>query len=672
MTETFLEALTPTAPPAAAKTKPAPKNSYWEGRKAAVYLYVCKLLCQKYGPDSGTVIDVGSNGTPTLEWHRKWATRMVSLDLVRPYRAEAVESLKQDFFKFEPTEQFDLVTCFQVLEHVPDPQVFAQKLLSIGKVLVVSVPYKWRAGACKHHIHDPVDEEKMFAWFGRKPDYSYVARELNNVERLIQVYRNTEVRAPAARAPELDPTMTYPLGFLLGRPAGAVPAHFRELQFPVPLRVNTTTRIGLSRGERESVAVVGEALDPDAPELDHDGVARMVLDAGARRQSVVDRLIGRFVVIRATADGDAFVQTDAIGLRSVFFAGGRDGVVAGSHAKMVAQAVSGPDVKATPRPMKWGYPGMGTPYQGVHRLPANSELSLRDGSLRRFFPLAEIPRTTMEEVWTFAFDQAAKAVDALRRRTPVVVSLTAGLDSRTTLAVARRTWPDLRFFTYVQTSDLRQHHQIDLAVSRALAKTLSLRHEAIDLADVSPNPQWLDVLRENVFANHIRPLACAYRERFGAHKYVHIRTNLLELARSNLYTKGNAHAAYRGGPSTPEKMTAYYTSRGVLARTDHVHPAFEHYARETHFTEALNYASAWDLYFVEHRMGAWQAGVVGESEIAFDTVIAFNSREIVRRMMGVPQEVRSASGYLLELLTRTLPEAADIPINPKSYPPASA
>jgi hypothetical protein len=686
MTETFLEALTPTAPPAAAKAKPAPKNSYWEGRKAAVYLYVCKLLCQKYGPDSGTVIDVGSNGTPTLEWHRKWATRMVSLDLVRPYRAEAVESLKQDFFKFEPTEQFDLVTCFQVLEHVPDPQVFAQKLLSIGKVLVVSVPYKWRAGACKHHIHDPVDEEKMFAWFGRKPDYSYVARELNNVERMIQVYVRPDAKEKAAEPPRrlapaaastlgraaIDPALRFARGFLLGPARGLIPPTYRAVDFPVPLRINSNTHIGVARGGAGAVAVLGEALDPNAPLLDHDGVARMLLAAGSRRQAEIDRLVGRFAVITAAPDGEVEVQTDAIGLRSVYYTIVDGAVVAGGHAKLVAEAAGPRPMLAAPRPIRLGYPGMDTPHPGIWRLPANVALSMRSGRLRRFFPIQAIEPVTVEDMWSFALDQAGRAIEALRHRASVLVSLTAGLDSRTTLAAARASWPHLRFFTYLQQGERRAHDEIDLAVSRDLTRLLGLAQEVVDLKGYRADPALAALQADNAFTSHVGNLSCAYHDRFGSGRHVHVRTNLLELGRSNLFANNRKTPQFAAGPSTGQRMAEFYAAKAELPVDAGMLDAFGRYVGETSFDRALAFASPWDLYFVEHRMGAWQGGVASLSDLAFDTIIAFNSREVVRRMMGVPQEVRSTSGHLIERLARVLPEVAHVPINPNRYPPSGA
>lgn len=168
---------------------------YWDRRRDLLYLHASRQICERFAPEIATVLDVGSHGTPTLEWHRDRASRLVSVDLRRPYEAEGVESVTADFLKYQVDEPFDLVTCFQVLEHVPEVAAFAQKLLAVSRVLVVSVPYKWPAGSCRYHIHDPVDEHKMKLWFEKNPRYSYVIREIAaNRARLIQVYDGTNRR----------------------------------------------------------------------------------------------------------------------------------------------------------------------------------------------------------------------------------------------------------------------------------------------------------------------------------------------------------------------------------------------------------------------------------------------------------------------------------------------
>ena len=169
------------------------RGKYWRKRKDSIYLFAARQMCLRCCPAPRSVIDIGSRWTPTLEWHRDSAKRLVSVDLCRPYAAPGVESVVGDFLDYRDRE-FDLVTCFQVLEHVADAGAFAKKLLETGRVVVVSVPYRWKKGTCRSHIHDPVDEAKMRRWFGREPDYSYVARELNGVARLIQVYRRGSPR----------------------------------------------------------------------------------------------------------------------------------------------------------------------------------------------------------------------------------------------------------------------------------------------------------------------------------------------------------------------------------------------------------------------------------------------------------------------------------------------
>lgn len=181
-------------------------QGYWARRKDAVYLKAAREMCGRYLRQGDAVLDVGSNRTPTLTWHRKKATRLVSVDLRNPYRGKGIESIAGDFFDYPSDPPFELVTCFQVLEHVPDAHAFAQKILATGKTCVVSVPYKWPKGKCKWHIHDPVDEVKMLGWFGKAPVEMFIAREDTAVsDRLICVYEGN----PGMAVPE--PTVRQPL-----------------------------------------------------------------------------------------------------------------------------------------------------------------------------------------------------------------------------------------------------------------------------------------------------------------------------------------------------------------------------------------------------------------------------------------------------------------------------
>lgn len=170
---------------------PPPSPDYWSKRADLVYLQQVRLLATRIAADASSVIDVGSNGCPHLDWFTSAVSR-VSIDLEIPYRAGGVRSIVGDFLTFTPDEHFDLCLCLQVLEHVPDAEPFARKLLKTARHVIVSVPFKWPAGSCEWHIHDPVDEAKMRMWFGREPDQSIIAQEARRTRksrRLICYYR---------------------------------------------------------------------------------------------------------------------------------------------------------------------------------------------------------------------------------------------------------------------------------------------------------------------------------------------------------------------------------------------------------------------------------------------------------------------------------------------------
>jgi len=165
---------------------------YWEKRKDILYYQAFRILTQNLSQGVTSMIDVGSGACPYLDWfpHVKERT---SLDIAQPYVAEGIESIAADFLEWQPERKYQIITCLQVIEHIPRAELFAKKLLSLGGTVIVSVPYKWPAGKTAGHVQDPVDEEKMLQWFKREPNYSYVCREIEaDVSRLIHVYERNK------------------------------------------------------------------------------------------------------------------------------------------------------------------------------------------------------------------------------------------------------------------------------------------------------------------------------------------------------------------------------------------------------------------------------------------------------------------------------------------------
>jgi hypothetical protein len=172
-------------------------HKYWDSRKHQIYYQALFQMAAVVGKQANSVIDVGST-TGFLNWLH-WIDERVQVDLGPfPERYRGIKQIQADFMSSDVPElkrRYDLCICSQVLEHIENPQPFCAKLLSIADSLIVSVPYKWREGRVTGHIHDPVDEEKVLMWMGRKPNHSIVLQEPFGPKRMICWY--DPVRGPA-------------------------------------------------------------------------------------------------------------------------------------------------------------------------------------------------------------------------------------------------------------------------------------------------------------------------------------------------------------------------------------------------------------------------------------------------------------------------------------------
>lgn len=162
--------------------------SYWNTRKNSLYYHAVYQVVSVVGDEAKTILDVGSADTDYINWFG-WIPSRTQLNLgFKRTAPEGVDRIKADFLKWTPPQEYDVVLCLQVLEHVPDAETFCERLKSAARHLVVSVPYKWRAGGHKEHVHDPVDEAKMFGWMKRKPNHSLVVPEPFGPRRYIAYY----------------------------------------------------------------------------------------------------------------------------------------------------------------------------------------------------------------------------------------------------------------------------------------------------------------------------------------------------------------------------------------------------------------------------------------------------------------------------------------------------
>ncbi len=165
-------------------------DNYAERRRNHIYYKVIKNVLETIVNNSSkspeSIIDVGSADTDMLS--DLAIKKKVALDIrEHPNTGNGVENICADWLTYNTNGKFDIVCCFQVLEHIEDAASFAKKLLSSGKIVLISVPYKWRVGAAKSHVQDPVDEFKVCGWTDQLPDFQFIIQE-NHGEQLRRIF----------------------------------------------------------------------------------------------------------------------------------------------------------------------------------------------------------------------------------------------------------------------------------------------------------------------------------------------------------------------------------------------------------------------------------------------------------------------------------------------------
>ncbi|MEA5446306.1 hypothetical protein VCB98_10790 [Gammaproteobacteria bacterium AB-CW1] len=377
--------------------------------------------------------------------------------------------------------------------------------------------------------------------------------------------------------------------------------------------------------------------------------------------SATDTLCGRYALIYQAPGLGPRLVGDATGMRAIFFIPARG--IAGSHAKLVNDAVFREKTRRTP--FKGGHPGHGTPYRNVMLLVPNCLLDLESGKLARFWPRAPREQKTLDEVLQPNLVRAARALSGMAQRSGLLLSLTAGQDSRTTLAAALLAEVDLEAFTLVNRRDSPHGARtrilgVDAAVAKEITAAYGISHQVLE--EQPMDDRLKTYLKANAYkssySNRIMPLLAQY----GQQRLLHVRSNALEIARA--YWAKHPEVDDANGAADLFMLK----HRKLADQVERVRTAFQDMFHATDFTAGrqMGYDSR-DMLYWEHRMGAWHSQQLLCSDLVFDTFNPWNCRAILTDLLSLPMQDRANSSF-----SRAVVDACEglskWPINPAKWP----
>lgn len=409
-----------------------------------------------------------------------------------------------------------------------------------------------------------------------------------------------------------------------------------------------------------AVAILGLPIDLDDGEIDAGVIAERLLarlalglDEGVRYAAYLG---GRSVSLMSQGS-ELTILPDCTASMSAFWHATGDHFVAGSHSHLVGDIVGaepdprGKDLMATARAMATKgtlyLPGLITPFVGVKPLMANHLLSW-DGHVarhQRFYPFSDTTLDRDPDTAAEVFDDLfSRHVAAMCRFGRVGISLTAGMDSRTTIAAALpHLGGDVLTWTYYNFGSPHKGMQDDLLAANALARSLGLPHQIVAIEEGAGSdfgPAYLTTMKHGA---QFRALAQAYYDQLPA--------DIVEL-QSMVSEVGTGFYKNRSDTPTPERLSYLYSATDFGRRPDVVEAITDFIDYADFRPELFGPVDYHDLFYWETRIGRWGALRMQEVDLAHQLMLPFNSRGIVEALQGPPLADRRAKQALQRYIDR--------------------
>jgi hypothetical protein len=301
------------------------------------------------------------------------------------------------------------------------------------------------------------------------------------------------------------------------------------------------------------------------------------------------------------------------------------------------------------------WPASSSPYEEVSHLLPNHMLDLETGHCSRYWPDGDLRALPLDEAVERVSSMLSALVECAAARFDVVISLTAGLDSRLVLAASKSIAHKISYLTVRQIDKPEDH--ADVTVPSVLLARLGLKHDIVKSSWLI-NDEFMRAFMKGVALPHYIYLPDAYAifEHFSQKK-VAITGGVSEIGRWS-FRKQIPRERRKG--VTPEDLAKVQKVPGNKFAVE----CFAAWLAGLH--ERFN-VDPLDLFEWEQGHGVWLANCQLEFDIAWkDILTPFNCRDLLIAMLSVPEEFRMGPIHPLHqrMISRLWPDVLNAPINP--------
>ena len=391
-----------------------------------------------------------------------------------------------------------------------------------------------------------------------------------------------------------------------------IPEHYQQITEKLWVDKHQTVTISKDK----SVYLMGFAVDIINPNLSLQNTVNRLSENLLKSENLFydyeTNLSGRYICLYKNTKQQWNIITDPNAMRPVFYT--NNATILTGHAHLLALNLKKQDFTFERKQFRFDIiPANKTPFDNVFQLLPNHTLSIGAGTLKRFFPRKNRQQIKKQEAIDFLISSISNAIKGVViQQKNLLLSLTAGYDSRTTLSIMllNNIKPDACYTYFKHGSDQ------DIIEAKNICKILHISHitipsnyhsdqkdfEAKNALAKNSHLDWIGLPDSDVLA---------MRALLGSQNYLNINSNIPETWRWFIGKNGNVIASHMINEYLPSNK------------------------------ELFNYFPSL-LYYIEQRVHPWITHHWVKTDIAFDTFSPYNCRKIIEIMVSIPTDYEKA------------------------------
>lgn len=424
--------------------------------------------------------------------------------------------------------------------------------------------------------------------------------------------------------------------------------------------VHPEANVFLCEKDGAQAVLIGHAYDPETGEIDEDRILGRILDAASRgdddRNAAIDTLTGIFVLF-IFRGGRFWATQDCSGQKMLYY-GKVSGKVVLTSIPQLAGDVFGLEWDADIKRLRStkGYrrgsgflPGNLSPYRELTRLGANMALCF-DGEgfdVLRIYPVRQRREFVTDEEKAWGVEELyrlfSKNIELAVKKWPRAgLSLTGGVDSKTTFACAKAHYNDL----FVYSFSSKPSESLDAEAAAKICGAVGVEHHLLTIPEDAEQIEDYDFLR-NVIEHSTSHLCKLHPNEIR--KYitlrntldldVEIKSDVSEIGRA--YTTRKYYRVKMPRVLAPRHFTIgqgrYFFEPWARGFADRAYASF---MEETGLTDDILGYSMHDLAYWEVRTSAWAATSLSSQEYIHEITVPYNNRRLMDIFLSFPVEDR--------------------------------